>query len=1377
MFVKETSSVTVKVGEMSEFTCQFQGEPLPVVTWLKDGHPLDHNPDYDITIKANKSKLTIFYPTADHQGSFDCVIANKHGKSVCTCTLQIASSAEGHQGFLTEEQDNQEINDEIQTYVGPTKATLQVPQAVVHKRLPSEELLSSSPVEIRVTAATPIPEMMEDTSEVTPQTLSNKTPDPATDDAASQVGKHKFTFSFDVVGRAPGLAAGLKNVSCLQGHTATLECVITGEPAPEPTWFRGNSRLELTADKYRVEVEDQVHRLFIKSFTHTDVGVYKCVARNQLGEVTTGADVSLQTKRDAAGDKGFAPSGTVTRSSEKSSMLHHPALEIVQTSEPLVGQHVKAPKSGFRPPKETPTISGCGLSSSTAVINVSLMKQAFESDSPAALITQAPPPDTRKEGHFPEEFIPDVTLSLQQEQATEAQATHANPGPPKGPQTPPQYFEASQRNPTESQPAQSGEGGGLSGNPEVKDFSDEVQESAELVKPNPLKLLQTSEQVVLEPEPAVDGRHTFDRTSSFFSFQPEKVPVAKPSIRAEGFIRPKGQTIKPEQEYPSGETLFGHITDMGSPHQFEASRTEEPVDLDSQLVVGGSEERPEQDGKERVEEHTMVSHAEPVGDEDDVSGVKLISKLEPLMDERRPKEVVSVPEPLMDSGVFVSMPESHTDVTEKSESSAVEEIEKELDGISVQPPEPIVQENLFGVSKSEIVHREEESLSVSADGEGGAVGSLEEEEVTFGAVYDYYNPPSDWGRPLSPESEMSIEIGSNVSEEIAEVAERFFTPGSSTEASQLIVESSPSAKSPLSFHTPSSDPFAGFMTPQEYPLSPGERNRASTGDSSEMFFSPVQFLTSPASERFEQADMRVNENPFLTRGRGPLGQIQDKVQGIPPAFLKPLVKKRVFENDSLRFFAEVFGLPSPKVRWFCNKTQLLADHRITVERDGDSLSLTIHNITKADQGEYICEAVNYVGEARSVALVVVVPQEARFIPALPAVTHQHVMEFDVEEDDSSRSPSPQEILLEVELDENEVKEFEKQVKIITIPEYTADNKSMIISLDVLPSIYEEGAVDFVTREHDDLKIAFEVTEMPPRFINPICDMEAPEGTVVMFECSLMGIPSPVVSWFRNDKKIPHNKKYWHSSDGDSHFLKIGRVSIQDSGVYTCRAINVVGETLCRASLVVLSAQMFSGKTRGRELTAVSLGSAKVQPQKFDLMVGNTSFDGQQVSEIELEFEFEGEADESQRAVRLVANTDKETGEQGDKYVSINFDVFAEPAKDDKVEFRGKSSETCSFQFRVTETPPKCVIPLTNVTAASGTPVILQCLANGKPNPKAEWYKDGEPVTDSRCIIQEKTAGHFNLLITNVTQSDAGEYRCVIHNSAGGAQTSALLKVF
>ncbi|XP_029967164.1 titin [Salarias fasciatus] len=1404
VFVKETSSIKVKIGQMSEFTCQFQGEPLPVVTWLKDGHPLAHNPDYDIVSKANSSKLTVFYPTTDHQGSYDCVISNKHGKSICSATLQVSDkkvlipSGGERKVLVTEEQDSQEsqLNEELQTYMDSAKTTLQVPQAVIHKRRSSEEPFSSSPVEIRITAATPIPEMMEEMSEETLQPHSSETSDVPLDEAASQTIKHKFTFSFDVVGEAPCVVAGLESAPCFEGDTAMLECIITGEPAPEVTWFFDNVSIEVTEGKYRMEVDEKVYRLYVGGFTDTDAGVYKCVARNNLGEVTSSSEVSLQVKKGTGVGYGFSPPGALRQSPEKPTESHKLAtthVEAVRTedesliSQSLSDRPVKAPRSRVGPPKEAPAISGCGLPSSAAIINVSQMKQAFESDPSVAVMTPPSLPELRKETQFPEEFIPAVAISLQQqEQVTEAEATHdkhsdqlpaltANPGTPNAPRSPPEA-------PETSYPPAFGEGAHVSEDHEMKQFVEEVQESAGLVRPKPLKPLQPSEPVVHEPEIVKDRReHTYDRTSSFIRFEPEKVPGVKVSAPTEGAVKPKRhlESAKAERGSPSEGSVSVHI-------HSKASITEEPVDTHSPRVVLGSKEGQECEIKGLMEECDFIPDIPKVGDEENISGEELISIPELSMDKGKQVELISIPEPSMDSGVFVSMSESQNDVTEK----LVGEIKDEDDGTDVQLQPltfiPKIDASNKMLGESEDVVFQEESLSASiaeSDGAtgaaraaGAAASSMEEEEVTFGAVYDYYNPPADWGRPLSPESEMSIEIGSTVSEEVADVAERFYTPGSSTEASQPIAESLHSPKSPLSFHTPSSDTLGGFRTPQEYPFSSVEHQRASTGDSSDMFFSPVQFLASPADESFEPADISVDENRFLTRGG--LGTVQEKVQGIPPAFLKPLIKKRVFENESLTFFAEVFGLPSPKVKWFCNKTQLLANHRTIMERDGDSISLTIHNITKADQGEYICEAVNYVGEARSVALVVVVSQEVKFLPAPPAVTHQHVMEFDVEEDDSSRSPSPQEILLEVELDENEVKEFEKQVKIITIPEYTADNKSMIISLDVLPSIYEEGTVDFVTQEHDDLKIAFEVTEMPPRFINPICDMETPEGTTVMFECSLMGIPSPIVSWFKSDKKIPHNnKKYLHSSDGDNHFLKIGRVTPQDSGVYTCRAINVVGETLCRASLVVLSTQAFSGKTRGRELTAVSLGSAKLQPQKFDLMVGNTSFDGDQVSEIELEFEFEQEADESQRAVRLVANTDNELSEQGEKYVSINFDVFAEPAKDDKVEFKGKSSEMCSFQFQVTETPPKCIIPLTNVTAALGTPVILQCLVNGKPNPTAEWYKDGERVTDSRCIIQEKTAGHFNLLITNVTQSDAGEYKCVIHNSAGGVETSALLKVF
>uniref|UniRef100_A0A3B4Y2F1 Ig-like domain-containing protein n=1 Tax=Seriola lalandi dorsalis TaxID=1841481 RepID=A0A3B4Y2F1_SERLL len=239
---------------------------------------------------------------------------------------------------------------------------------------------------------------------------------------------------------------------------------------------------------------------------------------------------------------------------------------------------------------------------------------------------------------------------------------------------------------------------------------------------------------------------------------------------------------------------------------------------------------------------------------------------------------------------------------------------------------------------------------------------------------------------------------------------------------------------------------------------------------------------------------------------------------------------------------------------------------------------------------------------------------------------------------------------------------------------------------------DEGASQTVKHK---FTFSFDVVGEAPHVISELENITCSEDNTAVLECVITGEPAAEVEWYCNDIRLElTGGKYRVEVDDKVYRLYINSFTYTDAGVYKCVARN--------------SAKTFSGKTRGRELTAVSLGSAKVQPQKFDLMVGNTSFD----------------------------------------------------AKDDKV----------------TETAPKCVIPLTNVTAAVGTPVILQCLVSGKPNPTAEWYKDGDRVADSRCIIQEKTTGHFNLLITNVTQTDSGEYTCKASNQHGTDSCTASLIV-
>lgn len=247
----------------------------------------------------------------------------------------------------------------------------------------------------------------------------------------------------------------------------------------------------------------------------------------------------------------------------------------------------------------------------------------------------------------------------------------------------------------------------------------------------------------------------------------------------------------------------------------------------------------------------------------------------------------------------------------------------------------------------------------------------------------------------------------------------------------------------------------------------------------------------------------------------------------------------------------------------------------------------------------MCHAVNIIGEAKSFANVDVVPQKERAVALPPPVTHQHVMEFDLENTASSRTPSPQEIVLEVELSEKDVKEFEKQVKIVTVPEFTPDHKSMVVSLDVLPLNLADPNMASREEEDKDLTIDLEVFEMPPRFIMPICDFKIPENSDAMFKCSVIGIPTPEVKWYKEYMCIePDDVKYVISEENGSHTLKIRNVGLSDSATYRCRAMNRVGEAICRGFLTMGDSEMLALMAKKSKVTLSSLKEELVLKRKY-----------------------------------------------------------------------------------------------------------------------------------------------------------------------------------
>ncbi|XP_075465078.1 uncharacterized protein LOC142499508 [Ascaphus truei] len=659
-------------------------------------------------------------------------------------------------------------------------------------------------------------------------------------------------------------------------------------------------------------------------------------------------------------------------------------------------------------------------------------------------------------------------------------------------------------------------------------------------------------------------------------------------------------------------------------------------------------------------------------------------------------------------------------------------------------------EYLISAGEHEVVLPSE--VKIKKENQEELITELEVEDVTFSTFYDFYSNQSAIKRSLSPESDMSIEAGSTTSEDVLDL-DKFYTPPSSVER----------------FHSPLSECFLTPVSSPEFYFTPVQQMFDSRDVEGQK---EIEHATTP-SQQIDMPSVKTGEYHFENLRTLSKGKIT-KGKEMPPAFIKPLPKKRVYENSTLSFLVEVIGIPTPDVKWYRNLLLLENDKKTKIQRDGHLYILEIYNVQIGESGEYMCNAVNALGEAKSLTQVDIVPHDGRSIALPPPVTHQHVMEFDMAKYTTSRSPSPQEILLEVELDENEVKDFEKQVKIITIPEFSLDSKSMVISLDVLPMAHEEQSLGIATGYGEDVKISFEATEIPPRFTWPCSDLSIPEESNAEFNCSVIGLPKPAVTWFKENVCIFSDGRKYLSQDDGHQSLLIHSVSKADSGTYVCKAVNTFGEVTCKASLHVMDSNVGVSKEKVKELANTSLAGARSMGQNFDFIVDNTAPNRTQ-AEIELEFEFEGNANDVEKAVELVAVTEQEHEEGGQKCININFDVFAKPSSEAEIEFKADASESCCFEFQVTEAPPKFKKHILDFTASLGTSAYFQCEVLGSPVPNISWYKDGELIQGGKYVIQKETGVH-KLIIRDIVSTDVGQYKCVATNKEGIAETNALLKL-
>ena len=70
--------------------CVFEGLPIPTVVWSHDGNMLtDDSNDITIATGDTSSTLTITTLTANHSGSYTCMVSNIVGNDMHSSMLQV----------------------------------------------------------------------------------------------------------------------------------------------------------------------------------------------------------------------------------------------------------------------------------------------------------------------------------------------------------------------------------------------------------------------------------------------------------------------------------------------------------------------------------------------------------------------------------------------------------------------------------------------------------------------------------------------------------------------------------------------------------------------------------------------------------------------------------------------------------------------------------------------------------------------------------------------------------------------------------------------------------------------------------------------------------------------------------------------------------------------------------------------------------------------------------------------------------------------------------------------------------------------------------------------------------------------------------------
>ncbi|VDD94061.1 unnamed protein product, partial [Enterobius vermicularis] len=293
----------------------------------------------------------------------------------------------------------------------------------------------------------------------------------------------------------------------------------------------------------------------------------------------------------------------------------------------------------------------------------------------------------------------------------------------------------------------------------------------------------------------------------------------------------------------------------------------------------------------------------------------------------------------------------------------------------------------------------------------------------------------------------------------------------------------------------------------------------------------------------------------------------------------------------------------------------------------------------------------------------------------------------------------------------------------------------------------------------------------PQFTRHITDKEISIGEKLILECSVSGLPKPVVQFFSQSTKLVSNNRVSVEHDQTNvHWrLVIKELTKEDFQTYTAVATNSVGVAESKATVkekeVVVEKESVEATALEFPRFTEELSTVTVQESEtaqFSVVVSGKP-------EPVLEWYKDGKP-------ITVDHTHVITKEEDGRHILIIKEARTEDVGTYSCKATNKAgSLEVAAQLAVeVALQPVFKETLTEVKVHENETARLSVVVEGKPQPVVQWLKDGFPVNiDNEHILTKiDENGRHELVIKEARVTDSGTYSCTATNKAGTVETTA-----